>query len=85
MSSVFQKISKQSARNKNLALFAVKQMTETIGYIDHKLFEILETVSDPEIPVLSIMEMGVVVAAKLINGFEEVKCTQTYSGSQQWM
>ena len=48
--------------------------------IDQKLFEILETVSDPEIPVLSIVEMGVVRSAELINGIVEVAITPTYSG-----
>lgn len=80
MSSVFQEISKQSAHNKNLALFAVKQMTEQLTNIDQKLFEILETVSDPEIPVLSIVQMGVVRSAKILNGIVEVEITSTYSG-----
>ena len=55
-------------------------MTEQLANIDQKLFEILETVSDPEIPVLSIMEMGVVRSAELINGIVEVAITPTYSG-----
>ncbi len=55
-------------------------MTEEKIHIDQKLFEILETVSDPEIPVLSIVEMGVVRSAKLINGIVEVEITPTYSG-----
>ncbi len=55
-------------------------MTEQLTHIDPKLFEILETVSDPEIPVLSIVEMGVVRSAKLINGVVEVEITPTYSG-----
>ena len=55
-------------------------MTKKSAPIDNKLFEILETVSDPEIPVLSIMEMGVVRSAKLINGIVEVEITPTYSG-----
>lgn len=55
-------------------------MTETIQHIDSKLAEILETVSDPEIPVLSIMEMGVVRSAKIENGVVEVTITPTYSG-----
>lgn len=55
-------------------------MTEQFTLIDNKLFEILETVSDPEIPVLSIMEMGVVRSAKLINNVVEVEITPTYSG-----
>jgi ring-1,2-phenylacetyl-CoA epoxidase subunit PaaD len=55
-------------------------MTETTEHIDQKLFEILETVSDPEIPVLSIMEMGVVRSAKIVNGIVEIEITPTYSG-----
>ena len=55
-------------------------MTEEIIHIDHELFEILETVSDPEIPVLSIMEMGVVRSAILVNDIVEVEITPTYSG-----
>ena len=55
-------------------------MTVQIQHIDHQLFEILETVSDPEIPVLSIMEMGVVRSAQLENGIVQVKITPTYSG-----
>jgi len=55
-------------------------MTTTEIHIDQQLFEILETVSDPEIPVLSIMEMGVVRSAKLINNIVEVEITPTYSG-----
>ena len=55
-------------------------MTEQIQNIDQKLFEILETVSDPEIPVLSIMEMGVVRSAKMVNDIIEVQIIPTYSG-----
>lgn len=55
-------------------------MTTTELHIDQKLFEILETVSDPEIPVLSIMEMGVVRSASIVNGIVEIEITPTYSG-----
>ena len=55
-------------------------MTTTPLHIDQQLFEILETVSDPEIPVLSIIEMGVVRSAKIVNGIVEVEITPTYSG-----
>ena len=55
-------------------------MIDEILHIDQKLFEILESVSDPEIPVLSIMEMGVVRSANMINGIVEVEITPTYSG-----
>lgn len=55
-------------------------MTEELIHIDHALFKILESVSDPEIPVLSIMEMGVVRSARWINNVVEVEITPTYSG-----
>ncbi|WP_309642624.1 1,2-phenylacetyl-CoA epoxidase subunit PaaD [Flavobacterium sp.] len=55
-------------------------MTITKLNIDQQIFDILETVSDPEIPVLSIMEMGVVRSIKMVNDIVEVTITPTYSG-----
>jgi ring-1,2-phenylacetyl-CoA epoxidase subunit PaaD len=55
-------------------------MTTTQPEIDPQLLEILDTVSDPEIPVLSITEMGVVRSATMVNGIVEVVITSTYSG-----
>ena len=55
-------------------------MTVTKPHIDPNLALILETVSDPEIPVLSIMEMGVVRAAEMNNNIVEITITPTYSG-----
>ncbi len=57
-----------------------EKMITTQPEIEPQLFEILETVSDPEIPVLSIMEMGVVRSARMKNGVVEVSITPTYSG-----
>ena len=48
--------------------------------IDKRLKPILEKVSDPEIPVLSILQMGVVRSAHLYDGKVTVKITPTYSG-----
>lgn len=49
--------------------------------IDSELIPILDQVSDPEIPVLTILDMGVVRYARLINEKEVlVKITPTYSG-----
>ena len=48
--------------------------------IDDKLRHILDQVSDPEIPVLSIMEMGVVRSAIFSGNVAEVTITPTYSG-----
>ncbi|WP_425545561.1 1,2-phenylacetyl-CoA epoxidase subunit PaaD [Gaetbulibacter jejuensis] len=48
--------------------------------IDQKLYKILESVSDPEIPVLSIMDMGVVRSAVIENDIVKIEITPTYSG-----
>jgi len=55
-------------------------MTSTEQNIDHRLITILEKVSDPEIPVLSIMDMGVVRSAVIVNDIVKVEITPTYSG-----
>ena len=55
-------------------------MVSDIEHIDQQLFPILEKVSDPEIPVLSIMEMGVVRSAVIENNVVKVQITPTYSG-----
>ena len=55
-------------------------MIATEQHIDQQLISILEQVSDPEIPVLSIMEMGVVRSAVIVNDFVKVEITPTYSG-----
>jgi ring-1,2-phenylacetyl-CoA epoxidase subunit PaaD len=49
-------------------------------HIDEEVYSILEKVSDPEIPVLSILEMGVVRSAIVENKHVHVKITPTYSG-----
>ncbi len=55
-------------------------MTTTAQNIDQRLHSILEKVSDPEIPVLSIMEMGVVRLAIIEDNVAKVQITPTYSG-----
>src|SRR6476660_3781046 len=55
-------------------------MVIEMEHIDEKLGKILETVSDPEIPVLSIMEMGVVRSARMNDNIAEITITPTYSG-----
>ena len=49
-------------------------------HIDQRLYSILEKVSDPEIPVLSIMDMGVVRLAIIEDNVVKVQITPTYSG-----
>ncbi|OIQ28741.1 MAG: phenylacetate-CoA oxygenase subunit PaaJ [Bacteroidetes bacterium MedPE-SWsnd-G2] len=48
--------------------------------IDTTLYPILEQVSDPEIPVLSILDMGVVRKAIIENNTAFIEITPTYSG-----
>ena len=48
--------------------------------IDAGLIPILDQVSDPEIPVLTILDMGVVRYAKIVDGKVLIKITPTYSG-----
>jgi len=45
-----------------------------------KLWEILTTVTDPEIPVLSIIDLGIVQEVYVENENVEVTITPTYSG-----
>lgn len=55
-------------------------MTTDKAHIESSLVSILKTVSDPEIPVLTILDMGVVREAILIDDIVQVKITPTYSG-----
>ena len=55
-------------------------MTNTEVHIDPRLKEILREISDPEIPVLSIMDMGIVRKAVIENGKVKAEITPTYSG-----
>lgn len=55
-------------------------MNLTFPTIDAELYDILNAVSDPEIPVLSIVQMGVVRAARIAEHGVEVTITPTYSG-----
>ena len=55
-------------------------MTKQNQHIKESLIPILEKVSDPEIPVLTILDMGVVREASEENGIVKIKITPTYSG-----
>ncbi|HUZ59413.1 MAG TPA: 1,2-phenylacetyl-CoA epoxidase subunit PaaD [Hanamia sp.] len=45
-----------------------------------KVWDILNTVNDPEIPVLSVIDLGIVRDIKIDNEIVEVIITPTYSG-----
>lgn len=50
-------------------------------HIDNSLLETLSTVSDPEIPVLTILDLGVVRSAEVLENDEVlITITPTYSG-----
>jgi len=55
-------------------------MVITEQHIDQELIPILEQVFDPEIPVLSILDMGVVRSAIINEKKVKVEITPTYSG-----
>ena len=48
--------------------------------IEKHLIPVLETVSDPEIPVLSVLDLGVIREAIEKDGIVQIKLTPTYSG-----
>jgi ring-1,2-phenylacetyl-CoA epoxidase subunit PaaD len=56
----------------------MKQETELIS--KDKIWSWLEDVTDPEIPVLNVVEMGIVRDVELANNHVIVRITPTYSG-----
>lgn len=48
--------------------------------IDHHLLPVLESVPDPEIPVLTVLDLGVIREAVEKDGIIQIKLTPTYSG-----
>ncbi len=56
----------------------VKHHTSNIS--EEKVMTILETVPDPEIPVISIVDLGIVRRVSVIDGVIEIDLTPTYSG-----
>jgi ring-1,2-phenylacetyl-CoA epoxidase subunit PaaD len=56
-------------------------MTDLVEqHLDKNLIPILNQISDPEIPVLTILDMGVVRYAKHVDDIVVIKITPTYSG-----
>lgn len=69
---------KNISNNNSLPLGEMSDRTERD--IDPKLIPILEQVSDPEIPVLTVLDMGVVRSAVFEGNTVKVQITPTYSG-----
>ena len=55
-------------------------MTETIDTTANDIMQILESVADPEIPVISIVDLGIVRDVRIEQGQIEIDLTPTYSG-----
>ena len=55
-------------------------MVEKSTYTESEIWELLKEVEDPEIPVLNVVDMGVIRSVKLLGNQVEVTITPTYSG-----
>ena len=64
--------------NKNLTSEQLPQ--NEVSDLETYVWELLEQVPDPEIPVLSILDLGIVRAVKIIGEQIEIIITPTYSG-----
>jgi ring-1,2-phenylacetyl-CoA epoxidase subunit PaaD len=47
---------------------------------DKEIWQLLEDVKDPEVPVLSVIDLGIIRSVKTTNGSTEIIITPTYSG-----
>jgi ring-1,2-phenylacetyl-CoA epoxidase subunit PaaD len=55
-------------------------MTTALTYTCEQLFDLLATIPDPEIPVITIQELGVLRSVTVVEGIVHVEITPTYSG-----
>ena len=55
-------------------------MMEVLNKEEQKIWKLLEEVSDPEVPVLSVIDLGIIRSVKIKNGEVEIVITPTYSG-----
>jgi ring-1,2-phenylacetyl-CoA epoxidase subunit PaaD len=51
-----------------------------MNFVEKQIWEILHTVCDPEVPVLTITDLGIVREIKTYNNEIEIFITPTYSG-----
>jgi len=61
----------------------MKEKTDILINTEEKkqhILDILETVYDPEVPVLSVIDMGIIRNVEIVNDSIEVTVTPTYSG-----
>ncbi len=55
-------------------------MVNTLSINKEAIWEILQTVTDPEVPVLTIIDLGIVRDVKINDGEIEIIITPTYTG-----
>ena len=55
-------------------------MTVTINDIEQKIWKLLEEVKDPEVPVLSVIDLGIIRDVKAEQESINITVTPTYSG-----
>jgi ring-1,2-phenylacetyl-CoA epoxidase subunit PaaD len=64
----------------NIMNHSKQNIVPTVSEIEEKLWNILSSVNDPEIPVLSVLDLGIVRDVIVKDDFVEVLITPTYSG-----
>lgn len=55
-------------------------MNKTITHTEKEIWEILDTIPDPEVPAISIVELGVIRNVSINNNEVSINITPTYSG-----
>src|ERR1700739_4741716 len=58
----------------------LKYLCNMINYSEKDIFSFLEAIPDPEIPVISIVELGVIRKVRVHANSVEIEITPTYSG-----
>lgn len=46
----------------------------------HKIYELLQDIKDPEIPVLSLVDLGVITSVEVVNNSVTIEMTPTFVG-----
>lgn len=55
-------------------------METLIKQTEEEIWQLLEQVCDPEVPVLTVVDLGIIRNVEIKDGFAEITITPTYSG-----
>ncbi|MFN0033350.1 MAG: 1,2-phenylacetyl-CoA epoxidase subunit PaaD [Flavobacteriales bacterium] len=58
----------------------VQVFSQLMNTLEERIWKVLRTVHDPEIPVLNVVEMGIVRNVSIVSNAVHVTITPTYSG-----